>query len=220
MIDLHELSNTTERDEGDSLAAREAQFESSDSKNSISTSGVFYNSDLFTIRWAKPESVTEDWKKSSSEKYCENSINSDRIDEFNRKYSSRFVELLREEHFEYGLDSKATTLVGNLFEQNKLATKSWLLMLYYEFSSDICIASGILRTFSNLDPDDVNPEGQILAKSALQDVHTEIQEAGLRALENWYSIDCLPFLKTIRCKEEWLQDYLDSIISDMELLVA
>ncbi|MBF0523978.1 MAG: hypothetical protein HQK56_02645 [Deltaproteobacteria bacterium] len=98
-------------------------------------------------------------------------------------------------------------------EQNATLTKEWLHSVFVDYSSDLKIMIGLLQVILHMD---ISPQGLIMAQMALAHADVEVRECGIRALENWGTIESLNILRTLKDQEEWLQEYIDQVISDLE----
>ncbi len=146
----------------------------------------------------------------------ENYINKDRLDTLKENFTRELITLIREEEFEYGLDTRADILVRKIMEQNALATKEWLSTLFIESFNNTRILLGVLIIISRFDYFIVCPEGQLMATTALSHKDPEIQECGVRAFENWGNRHSLRILKNLKVPTKWLQEYINAVIDDLE----
>ena len=146
----------------------------------------------------------------------ENDINKTRLDALKKNFTRELIMLIREEEFEYGLDTKADILVRKKMEQNSLATKEWLNTIFIESLTNTGILLGVLIIVSRFDYSMIYPEGQIMATAALSHKDPEIQECGVRAFENWGNRNSLKILKNLKVPTEWLQEYINEVIDDLE----
>jgi len=145
----------------------------------------------------------------------ENYINRKRLKSLKRRFTHQLLSLLIEENFEYGIDTKADALVRNQMQLNSLATKAWLNSIFVENFANTPIAVGLLRIIARIDYLDIFPEGQTMAMAALSHKNIEVQEGGVRAFESWDSLRSLEILKNLRVSTEWLQEYIDEVVSNL-----
>ena len=136
---------------------------------------------------------------------------------FAEKHTPELLNLINETGFEYGYDSPAEALVQRLFKNNKAFTKEWLNRVYISYISDVDVLTSILHIISHIDYSEVLPQGQTIALAALANINPQVREGGIRAYENWDASDSLDILKNTKCAEEWLQEYLNSVISGIEM---
>jgi len=159
-----------------------------------------------------PETQPEPPNKESSE----NKQNSRRLELFHRQYTQKLLHLILESEFEFGFETLADAFVRDRLKENAMATKQWLNDLFLEHFSDINITTGILRIISHFPYKDIVPQGPTIALAALRHQSVEVRECGIRALENWGTMQCLKILQHLHCPEPWLADYVNQIIADME----
>lgn len=145
----------------------------------------------------------------------ENYINRKRLKSLKRRFTHQLLSLLIEEDFEYGIDTKADALVRNQMQLNSLATKAWLNSIFVENFPNTPILVGLLRIIARIDYIDIYPEGQTIAMAALSHKNNEVQECGVRAFESWDSLSSLEILKNLRVSTEWLQEYIDEVVSNL-----
>lgn len=145
----------------------------------------------------------------------ENRLNAQRMQRFKADFSARLLQLLREQDFEYGVDTPADELVRTCFHENESVAKQWLNQLFVENYSDQAVLIGILRVLSHLEYEEVAPQGPTIALAALANAIAEVRECGIRAFENWGTLQSLRVLKNVKCAEEWLDDYLQQVIADL-----
>lgn len=146
----------------------------------------------------------------------ENSLNRQRMDRFRAEFSAKLLKLLREQDFEYGVDTPADELVRKTFSENISIAKEWLNQLFVENYDDQTVLMGILRVLSHFEYQEVAPQGPTMALAALSNVSAEVRECGIRAFENWSTLESLEVLKNVKCEEEWLNDYLQQVIAELK----
>lgn len=143
-------------------------------------------------------------------------IDTDEIETHKQKFADTLLTLIHEEIFEYGMENAADVFVQKSLEMGPYFTKEWLNTIFLHRLGDVEVTTGILRIIAHLDYEDIYPTGPTMAIAAGMHENAEIRECGIRAFENWCNADSLKYLKRIRCKEKWLQDYLEQVIIDLE----
>jgi len=146
----------------------------------------------------------------------ENRINKQCLDRFRKEFSNNLLKCLKEQDFEYGVDTPADKLVRKMFVENESIAKEWLNELFVENFNDQTVIIGLLRVISHFDYQEVAPQGPTMALAALSNANAEVRECGIRAFENWSNLESLKVLKHTKCDEEWLDDYLKQVIADIE----
>jgi len=152
----------------------------------------------------------------SSDSSIENRLNAQRLKRFRTDFSSKFLQLLREQDFEYGVDTPADELVRKCFHENEAISKEWINNLFVENFNDQTVLMGILRVLSHFNYQEVVPQGPTIALAALANTSAEVRECGIRAFENWGSLHSLKVLENVNCEEKWLNDYLKQVIADLQ----
>lgn len=153
---------------------------------------------------------------SSTEPSTENLANLSRLREYQEQFTQHLLMLIEESELEYGFDSALDVFLRNRLAENALATKEWLNSLFIQHIADPAVTTGILRTIAHLDYSEIAPEGPTMALAALANLNPEVRECGIRAFENWGTLECLYILRTVRCPEKWMQDYVNQVITDLE----
>ncbi len=146
----------------------------------------------------------------------ENYTNNKRLTEFRNNFSSELLRLIREQDFEYGIDSPADALVRECIQKNSSITKEWLNELFTENYNDTTIITGIMRVISHFSYDLMAPQGITMALAALPHSNQGVREVGIRALENWGTFECLNILESLKFEEEWLSEYVAQVIIDLK----
>ena len=156
-----------------------------------------------------------DFRDSSSD-VSENALNRKRLRQFKENYTKELLRTIREQDFEYGFDSEADLFVRGLMKQNEAITKQWLNEIYLEHFHDLRVFIGLLQVISHLQYPEIYPQGPTMALAALSHDNSEVRECGIRAFENWSTIDSLNILRNVKCEEIWLKEYLTQVIRDLE----
>jgi len=145
----------------------------------------------------------------------ENLINRRRLVQF-RRFTRKLIETILEQDFEYGYDSEADKLVRENMKKNEAATKAWLNEIFYDNFDIPPVVIGILQVISHIEYSDIKPEGPTIAMAALSHQDSEVKECAIRAFENWATPDSLLILRQLDNLEDWLQEYLEQVICDLE----
>lgn len=148
--------------------------------------------------------------------FSEKRLNAIRMQRFRNKFSARFLQLLREQDFEYGLVSPADELVQKCLNENEFIAKQWLNELFLQNYADPVVVIGILRVLSHFEYHEVTPQGPTMALAALANSSAEVRECGIRVCENWNTLETLKILMTVQCTEKWLNDYLQQVIAALK----
>jgi hypothetical protein len=144
----------------------------------------------------------------------ENYLNDIRQKQQTNGFAIKLISCIREQHFEYGITSNADILISEEMKKNKLATKATLNELFVNHYDNPSILIGILQVVSR--NENIYPEGCMMATAALSHKNFEVRECGIRCFENWVSEATLKILKNISTEPQWLQDYLSTVIHNIE----
>jgi len=140
------------------------------------------------------------------------------IEQYKTKFTNSLLQLIHEEIFEYGMENAADEFVQDNLRDYSLYTKECLGSMLLKHFANVGVLTGLLRIISHIDYEDISPIGQTMALAVLNHENVEVRECGIRAFENWGNIESLNILRHIKCKEKWLQDYLEKVIIDLEEL--
>ena len=132
-----------------------------------------------------------------------------------RVFANELISFILNEEFEYGIDTEADALVRRYMVLNPLLTKKWINTIFEKNSANVSILIGLLRIIARLDYGEILPEGQTIAVAALLHKDTEVIECGVRAFESWGTIESLKILKDFKVEIQWLQEYIDDVVSDL-----
>lgn len=133
-----------------------------------------------------------------------------------RVFANELISLIRNEEFEYGIDTKADALVRRYMDLDPLLTKEWINTIFIDNFADVFILVGLLRIVARLEYTEIAPQGQTMALAALSHENTEVKECGVRAYESWGTIDSLKELEHLKVGTHWLQEYIDNVVSDLK----
>jgi len=138
------------------------------------------------------------------------------IEEFENRFTDTLLHLIHEEIFEFGMENAADMFVQEHLKNNPFVTKNCINSIFLKNFANIGVTTGLLRIIAHLNYTEIEPTGPTIAVAALSHENAEVRECGIRAFENWEDISSLEYLKHIKCKEQWLQDYLEQVIIDLE----
>lgn len=146
----------------------------------------------------------------------ENYLNEFRLNQQRNDFSIELLSCIKEQYFEYGVTSKADALVANQLQIDKFFTMNTLTELFVNNFDNPPILVGILQIVSRISDDIINPQGQSMAKAALNHKNLEVRECGIRCFENWVTLNSLNILENISVEPKWLQDYLIEVMNNIK----
>lgn len=138
------------------------------------------------------------------------------LNKFKESYTKELLHIVLEQDFEYGFDSPADLFIRKLLNQNPTLTREWLNSVFLEYFHDRRILIGLLQIMSHIGYFEIYPEGPTMAVAALSHVDSEVRECGIRAFENWGTVESLNVLRSLQYPEEWLHEYAQQVISDLQ----
>lgn len=125
-----------------------------------------------------------------------------------------FLQMLHTTNLEYGCVSELDHLLEKELTEHQFETTRWIHKLYLEHFHDIRVLTGLLRTLAHMDRERVG-SATVTALLALRHPNVEVRECAVRAFENWETETSLFILKDVHFEEEWLQDYVSQVVSDL-----
>ncbi|MHA1789463.1 MAG: hypothetical protein ACTSXT_09570 [Candidatus Helarchaeota archaeon] len=160
--------------------------------------------------------ISFDSSISEKEPSIENKINEDRKKYLETKVTYQLIEIILDESFEFGIKSKSEILIEEQLKINELATRNWLNEIFIDYFDDEKILIGILRIIGRFAEQIIFPQGQTMALAALNHKNPEIKELGIRAFENWGTLNSIKILESIELNIEWLSEYKNQVINDLK----
>lgn len=144
------------------------------------------------------------------------------IDEFSAKeknnFISQFKRLIDESDFEYGFSSPAEKYIRESLKNFGPFAREWINEIFIKNLDNEYITSSILKVLMHLDYSDLEPQGITMLLAALNHKSATVREDVIRTFENWENPDYISILKSISCKESWLQTMLSEVIKYLESL--
>ena len=62
----------------------------------------------------------------------------------------------------------------------------------------------------------MSPQGATMALASLSHQDLECKECAIRAFESWSTYESLAILRFVSVEDDWIKDYLNSVILDIE----
>jgi hypothetical protein len=148
----------------------------------------------------------------------ENQVNNARLRRLRSDFTRDLLAHVLDGEFEYGFESAGDAFVRQRLRENALATKEWINEIFLAHFHDERVVAGILRIIAHLEYEEIEPQGPTMAIAALSHESAVVQECGVRAFENWEFPGCVEYLKSLSCGEDWLQQYIETVIAGLEEL--
>lgn len=134
-----------------------------------------------------------------------------------RTNAKKLLQIMRNEEYIAGEIPESEKYVRTvLAEIGPERTMFWLTHIYETNFDKPAILIGLLHILSHFSYSTVSPNGPIMALALLQHRSASVREFAIKAFENWNSKQSLMFLRNIKCDQQWLQDYLEEVIRDIE----
>lgn len=144
------------------------------------------------------------------------------IDEFSAKEKNKFINqfkrLLDESDFEYGFSSPADKYIQESLKNFGPFAREWINEIFIQNLDNEYITSSILKVMMHLNYSDLEPQGITMLLAALNHKSAAVREDVIRTFENWENPAYVSILKSLNCKEPWLQTMLSEVIEYLESL--
>ena len=106
-----------------------------------------------------------------------------------------------------------------LLEQYKISieeTNKWLIDVFFKNYDNTKICNKIIFALSRIPYEILGEYGQKMALAGLYHTDIECLDASLRCFEYWDKKETLPLIRHRKFKQEFLNEYLESIIRDID----
>jgi len=135
--------------------------------------------------------------------------------ELRSQFNSRFMQLIYESDFEFGFNTVADEYVRQVMKTYEMFVREWINDLYIKNFNDSFVTCAILRVISHFEYRQLFPQGMTMAAASITHADVSVRECGVRCFENWEHPDGLKILQNLSFSEDWLDDYLKRVISDL-----
>lgn len=132
------------------------------------------------------------------------------------EFTNRFTQLIQEADFEFGFSTPADEYVRKALDSYGTFAREWINELFLENFNDPFVTCAILRVIAHLEYEQMYPQGMTMAAGVSAHVDAGVRECGVRCFENWENPDALKILQKLSYSEDWLNDYLQRVISDLK----
>jgi hypothetical protein len=129
-------------------------------------------------------------------------------------YDKLFDSIINDE-FEYGKNSKSEYLLQAMLKENSHLTKEVLEQICKENRSKINIICGLLRIISHFEYSELKPQCISIVTSLISHKNEEVVECVIRCCENWENDEALNVLRKIKCRSDWMNNYLQEVINNI-----
>ncbi len=134
-------------------------------------------------------------------------------------FISRFLQLIHESEFEFGFNTPADDYVRDALMSYGSFAREWISDLFLQNFDSPFVTSAILRVITHFDYQQMYPQGMTMAAAATSHKDAEVRECGVRCFEGWEAPESITILRNLSFDEDWLNEYLTDVISELEDLV-
>ena len=162
------------------------------------------------------EKDSTDTEKKYSLSSSINSQNRQKLVSFDDK-TSLFLSILKETDFEDGYENAAIIFFREMLNIDFATAIIWINNFYINNIDDYDVIEKVLRILSFVKYEEKTMAAfPIIATSAIALGNNQVKEAAIMAFENWRTKNCLNILKQIEVNTEWLNSYLQQVITELE----
>ncbi|WP_370309681.1 hypothetical protein [Sinimarinibacterium flocculans] len=146
----------------------------------------------------------------------ENSLNESRLSKLKKEFTDRFLRAVHNSPTEIGILGPIDELIAEGIRTNAAVTMQWLGEMYLENFAKPAVATELLLAVGRLSYSVAKPAGVTMAISALSHKCVEVQEAGVRAFEEWGSPESIEILENTKVSAPWLQNYILEVVKGIQ----
>lgn len=133
-------------------------------------------------------------------------------------FTNNFLSLIHKSDFEFGYSTPVDEYVDKALKDYGTFARDWISEIFLKYYSNVSVITGILRVISHINYNLMRPQGMLMATSVLRHENLEVVECGIRCFENWEDPEHKDILKSIHFEQEWLNNYAQEVIKDLESL--
>ena len=132
-------------------------------------------------------------------------------------YINTILSVIASDEFEDGeISNSERYMKNNMTLETKDYILDALMKIYMNKYNDEHVLLGVMEMISCMKYEDVDPKGQIMALGLLQHENIYLRDRAIQVYEQWNSKKGINVLKTLKCDQKWLQDYVDKVIEYLE----
>lgn len=133
-----------------------------------------------------------------------------------KQFNNRFLQLIHETEFEFGFSTPADKYIRDALTRYGMFARDWISDLFLQNIEIPFVLSAILRVIAHFDYQQMHPQGILIAVTATMHRDADVRECGIRCFESWESADSLRILRNLSFPEDWLNEYLAAVVSELE----
>lgn len=171
----------------------------------------------FVIENNSSEKLLKETSRTSSEVSNYDDVINKRLTSCNKKYKDLFIKDMLDEYIEDGYISISQKLYSIIEEEyGSIVASIFLNNVYQEYALNNKIIKSILYIIGRLNPNYLNGIEVGITAFALNNVDYEVRDMALQCFEKWNNKKHLRLLKSLKLDVDFLQEYLESIIKQIE----
>lgn len=128
---------------------------------------------------------------------------------------NKLFRLISNDVFDIGYESKSSLFFKNQLRRTPNAAKTAIKECFIENYNSSHIVYGVLSIISDIEYDDLCPDGQIITLASGSHTDEEVKEATVRVFENWCNKEALDLIENVKFNDEWLDKYRLDVIDDI-----
>lgn len=175
--------------------------------------------DKYDEEYNAPKSITVDNSERKSEEVFEyskmnimNTLASAKLD----SNTDHFIDVLRNTHFEEGMDNVITGYFEQMKQENHLALKNWFNKTFISYWNDDEICTKMLMLLCDYSYEEFEPHAQTIALASKDHPSKKVASAAMNLFGHWANKESLGFLVAMKePQEHWLKIKRDTLINDI-----
>jgi len=146
----------------------------------------------------------------------------DPASEFAEKHEYALKSMLTSEISESGVVNLSEEYFGKMIDEDHRLALNLVNKIFMDCIStnnrEYNLLVNVLHLLSHFDYQKVYPWAQTMAIAALGHKNAEVRDYAIKCYENWKNPDGIKNLKAVKFNEEWLQEYANAVIKELENL--
>jgi len=181
------------------------------------------NIELFSMPSHIINNNSEGWRNSQF-LYSQSETDEDRKNEAYRKMQKKIIDenqpvlygLLNDYDYEMGYESKAEIFFNELYKKYAMTADVIMENIYLEnMEGNIHLLRHMLFIIAEL-PKERRKNMTIIALAGLSNPDNEVKDLSIRCFEVWNEKKYIPTLRKLKVDADWLKEYLEEVIEDLE----
>lgn len=143
-------------------------------------------------------------------------VDASRLESFPQHFKDCLLSAILSSPFEPGVGSSVDDLLRDALDLHGKLTLQWVSDLFLANFDKPAVSGDLLAYSSRLSYEEASPTVVLMAIAGINHTSVRVQEAAIRAFENWANADSLKVLENVHLNAKWLQEYVAEVIDDIK----